>query len=137
MNGLGEIKRGGDKGEGIDIAPLIDVVFILLIFFMVSTTFVRNSELEIERPGAAAASPADVRAVRVTLPKSGQVMVEGETVHSWMVQDRVRTIVMQHPERPVLITADEAVETGKLIDIVDQCKLAGALNVGVDVKKKE
>jgi biopolymer transport protein ExbD len=137
MKGLGEIKRGGDKGEGIDIAPLIDVVFILLIFFMVSTTFVRNSKIDIERPGAASATKADVRAVRVTVPRSGQIMVEGETVHSWMVQDRVRTIVMQHPDRPVLITADEAVETGKLIDIVDQCKLAGAANVGVDVKKKQ
>jgi biopolymer transport protein ExbD len=137
MKALGQIRRSNDKDEGIDIAPLIDVVFILLIFFMVSTTFVRNAELEIERPGAAAATPADVRAVRVTLSKGGQVMVEGQSVHSWMVQDRVRTIVLKSPERPVLITADEAVNTGKLIEIVDQCKLAGAGSVGVDVDKRE
>jgi biopolymer transport protein ExbD len=137
MNGLGEIRRRGDKDEGIDIAPLIDVVFILLIFFMVSTTFVRNLEVEIERPSARSAETADVRAVRVSLSRSGQVTVEGQEVNSWMVQDRVRTITLQHPERPVLVTADAAVETGKLVDVVDQCRLAGAKNVGVDVKREE
>jgi len=137
MNGLGEIRRRGDKDEGIDIAPLIDVVFILLIFFMVSTTFVRNLEVEIERPSAASAETADARAIRVSLSRSGQVMVEGQEVNPWMVQDRVHTITLQHPERPVLVTADEAVETGKLVDVVDQCRLAGAKNVGVDVKRKD
>lgn len=137
MNGLGEIRRRRDKDEGIDIAPLIDVVFILLIFFMVSTTFVRNLELDIERPSAATAKTADTRAIRVTLTRSGQVMVEGQEVNSWMIQDRVRTITVQHPERPVLVTADEDALTGKLVDVVDQCRLAGAKNVGVDVTRKE
>ena len=137
MNGLGEIRRRRDRDEGIDIAPLIDVVFILLIFFMVSTTFVRNLELDIERPSAASAETADVRAIRVTLTRGGQVMVEGQEVNSWVVQDRVRSITLQHPERPVLVTADEDAPTGKLVDVVDQCRLAGAKNVGVDVRRKE
>ncbi len=137
MNGLGEIRRRRDKDEGIDIAPLIDVVFILLIFFMVSTTFVRNLELDIERPSAASAETADVRAIRVTLTRGGQVMVEGQEVSSWMVQDRVRSITLQHPERPVLVTTDEDVPTGKLVDVVDQCRLAGTSSVGVDVTRKE
>ena len=136
MNGLGDIYRRGDKDEGIDIAPLIDVVFILLIFFMVSTTFVRNLELDIERPSAASAETADVRAIRVTLARGGQVMVEGQQVNAWMVQDRVRTITLQHSDRPVLVTADEDAPTGKLVDVVDQCRLAGARHVGVDVLRK-
>lgn len=136
MNGLGDIRRRSDRDEGIDIAPLIDVVFILLIFFMVSTTFVRNLELSIERPSAASAVTADVRAIRVTLTRDGQVMVEGQEISPWIVQDRVRSIALQHPERPVLVTADEDAPTGKLVDVVDQCRLAGAKNVGVDVTRK-
>jgi len=136
MNGLLDIRRRADRDEGIDIAPLIDVVFILLIFFMVSTTFVRNLEVEIERPSASSAKVADSRAIRVSLTRGGQVMVEGQEVNPWMVQDRVRTISLQHPERPVLITADEEAPTGRLVDVVDQCRLAGAKNVGVDVKMR-
>ncbi|MBN2344248.1 MAG: biopolymer transporter ExbD [Deltaproteobacteria bacterium] len=131
------MRRRRDKDEGIDIAPLIDVVFILLIFFMVSTTFVRNLELDIERPSAASVQTADIRAVRVTLTRDGQVMVEGQEVSPWMVQNHVRTIALQHPERPVLVTADENAPTGKLVDVVDQCRLAGAKHVGVDVARKE
>ena len=137
MKSLGDIRRRGDRDEGIDIAPLIDMVFILLIFFMVTTTFVRDVEVEIERPSAKSAQTADVRAIRVSLTRGGQVMVEGQQVNPWMVQDRVRTIALQHPERPVLITADEEAPTGKLIDVVDQCRLAGAKNVGVDVKSED
>jgi biopolymer transport protein ExbD len=137
MNGLGEIRRRSTKDEGIDIAPLIDVVFILLIFFMVSTTFVRNLELDIERPSAASAKRADVRAIRVTLTRGGQVLVEGQAVSPWMVQERVRSITLQQPERPVLVTADKDTPSGKLVEIVDQCRLAGAKNVGVDVTRKE
>lgn len=137
MSELGSIRRKGERDEGIDISPLIDVVFILLIFFMVSTTFVRNLEVDIERPSARSAQTADIRAIRVSLTRSGQVMVEGQEVNPWMVQDRVRAISLAHPERPVLITADEEAPTGKLIDVVDQCRLAGAKNVGVDVKKAD
>ncbi|MBN2524884.1 MAG: biopolymer transporter ExbD [Deltaproteobacteria bacterium] len=137
INNLGEIRRRRDRDEGIDIAPLIDVVFILLIFFMVSTTFVRNLEIEIERPSAQSAQVADTRAIRVTLTRGGQVMVEGQEISAWMVQDRVRAIALQHPERPVLVTADENAPTGKLVNVVDQCRLAGVKNVGVDVMREE
>ncbi len=136
MKRLREIPSFFKDDEGIDIAPLIDVVFILLIFFMVSTTFVRNLEMEIERPRASSVATADVRALRITLTRSGQVTVDGKDVHPWMVQGQVRAILSRYPDKPVLVTADEASATGKLVDVVDQCKLAGAKNVGVDVQRK-
>lgn len=131
---LGQLRARGDREQDIDIAPLIDVVFILLIFFMVSTTFVRDTQLDIERPSAKSVTSADVRAIRVSLSRSGQVTLDGQSINPWTLEERVRAITAVHPERTVLITADTDAPTGKLVELVDQCRLGGAKNVGVDVK---
>ncbi|MBU0551438.1 biopolymer transporter ExbD [Myxococcota bacterium] len=131
---LGEIRRAGARGDEIDIGPLIDIIFILLIFFMVSTTFVRNLEVDIERPSAGSAALADARAIRVAIDQGGSVYLEGQPIQPWMVQSRVRDLLAADRRRPVLITADQRLETGRLIDVVDQCRLAGAKHVAVDAE---
>lgn len=136
MRLLDIIRRGEERDDEIDIAPLIDIVFILLIFFMVSTTFVRSFEVDIDRPSAASAELADVRAIRVSLSRMGEVHVDGQAVQPWMVQGRVRDLVLQDPRRPVLVTADTRVETGRAVELVDECRLAGAKQVALDVHKE-
>ncbi len=136
MKLLDLIQTGDAQGDEIDIAPLIDIVFILLIFFMVSTTFVRSFEVDIERPSAASAELSDVRAIRVSLARSGEVHVDGQAVQAWMVQGRVRELVLADPRRPVLVTADTRVETGRAVELVDECRLAGAKQVALDVHKE-
>ncbi|MCK5689384.1 biopolymer transporter ExbD [Myxococcota bacterium] len=122
--------------EGIDIGPLIDIVFILLIFFMVSTTFVKTYEMGIERPSASSATKSDAQAIRVTIGKQGDIYVDGQSVQPWMVQNRIRQIIVQSPKRPVLVTTDRDAPSGELIDVVDQCRLAGVKDVAVDVEKR-
>lgn len=134
---LGSIRRNGLRGDGgIEMGPLIDIIFILLIFFMVSTTFVRNWEVGIERPGASSAERADVRAIRIAIDAGGKVFIEGQPLSPWMVQARVRELVARDARRPVLITADRRLETGRLVDVVDQCRLAGAKSVAVDTERQ-
>jgi biopolymer transport protein ExbD len=135
VNRLGNIKRNNPDIEGIDIGPLIDIIFILLIFFMVSTTFVRNFEVGIQRPSAYSAQVSDVRAIRIAIQRDGHVWIDGQTVQTWMVQSRVRELLALNPRRPVLITADRRLEAGQLIEIVDQCRMAGAKDVAVDTNK--
>ncbi len=118
----------------IDIAPLIDIVFILLIFFMVTTTFVRDAKLEIERPGAKTAQRADNRSVRVSVGRRGEIFVDARPIKPWMLQARMREIIASQRIKTVLVIADRRVETGMLVDIVDQCRLAGAQDVGVAVE---
>ncbi len=120
----------------INMAPLIDMVFILLIFFMVTTTFVRDAKIDIERPGAKTAQPADQRAVRVSIGRRGGLFVDAHPVKPWMLQARLREIVSRHRTKTVLIVADRHVETGVLVDIVDQCRLAGAKDVGVAAEQE-
>lgn len=118
------------KGD-IDISPLIDVVFILLIFFMVSTTFVKDAQIDIERPSAKSGTRSSTRALRVYLDRSGNVYVDDAPVKPWMVQSRVRDFVRDSGEGTVLVVADRRVEAEKLVEVVDQCRLAGAKDVGV------
>ena len=73
-------QRRARQGEEINIAPLIDMVFILLIFFMVSTTFVRDLQLDLERPGASSAVVADTRALRVQVDRRGGLYLDGQVV---------------------------------------------------------
>lgn len=115
----------------VDISPLIDVVFILLIFFMVSTTFVKDNKLDIERPGAASASSAPAKAIRITIDRSGAITMDNVPVRPWMVQSRVREALAGGDAEAVLVITDRRVAAERLIEVVDQARLAGATDVGV------
>ena len=118
-------RRSSSEAE-FDISPLIDVVFILLIFFMVSTTFVKDMQLDIERPGAASATSAASDVPRVAIDSSGKVHVEGVPVRPWMLQSRVRDLLAGAEADTVLVVTDRRVAAERLIEVVDQCRLAGA-----------
>lgn len=121
---------------GVDISPLIDMVFILLIFFMVTTTFVKDAKVELERPSAASATRASTKAIRVTIDQRGEVYVDARAVRPWMVQNRVREQLQGALERPVLIITDRRVRAEQLLEVVDQCRLAGAKDVAVATEQE-
>lgn len=127
--------RPEQKSE-IDISPLIDMVFILLIFFMVSTTFVKDMKLDIERPGAGSASAASSKALRINIDSSSNIYIDGNPVRPWMVQSRVRDFLDSSGNGSVLVITDRRVPAQRLIEVVDQCRLAGAKDVGVATEKE-
>ncbi|MEM1007755.1 MAG: biopolymer transporter ExbD [Myxococcota bacterium] len=129
-------RRQGSEGPQIDISPLIDMVFILLIFFMVSTTFVKDMKLELERPAASSSTRASTKAVRIHLDRSGALFLDGAAVKHWMLQSRVRQLLKDDRARPVLVITDRLVRAEKLIEVVDQCRLAGAKDVGVATQQE-
>ncbi len=125
-----------DSFKGIDISPLIDMVFILLIFFMVSTTFVKDMKLDLERPGAASASRASSKALRVYVEQDGDIFVDGQPVRPWMLQSRVRDLLKASTSKTILVVTDRRILAEKLIEVVDQCRLAGAADVGVATERE-
>ncbi len=129
-------KRQRGKGADFDISPLIDVVFILLIFFMVSTTFVKDQQLDLERPGAQSAAPAASDAPRVAIDAAGRTYIEGVAVRPWVLQSRVRELLKSGGGDTVLVVADKRVSAEVLVNVVDQCRLAGANSVGVVTDKE-
>ncbi|MCZ7581974.1 MAG: biopolymer transporter ExbD [Deltaproteobacteria bacterium] len=122
--------------QGIDISPLIDMVFILLIFFMVSTTFVKDLKLDLERPTANSSERASSKALRVHIAGSGELFVDGQPVRPWMLESRVRDHIKTAANKAVLVVTDRRVASERLIEVVDQCRLAGAADVGVATEKE-
>jgi len=129
-------RRRSDEAASIDMAPLIDMTFMLLIFFMVSTTFVKDAKIEIERPSAASASNASTKSLRINIDSSSNVYINGNPVRPWMVQSRVREFLDQSDQKSVLVITDRRVPADKLVEIVDQCRLGGATEVGVATNKE-
>ncbi len=127
------LRRGPkrDVAAEIDISPLIDMVFILLIFFMVSTTFVKDMKLDLERPSAASAQRASTKSVRVYVDRAGAIYLDEVPVKPWMLQSRVRELLGAGASKSVLVVVDRQVPADKLIEVVDQVKLGGATEVGV------
>ncbi len=119
------------ESQDIDMSPLIDMVFILLIFFMVSASFVKDMDLEINRPKASSSTPSSSKAIRVFIDNGGNTYLDGQPVRSWVIQSRLRELLSRSSSSTVLLVTDEQVPASRLIEVVDQCRLAGAADVGV------
>ncbi len=122
--------------QQIDISPLIDMVFILLIFFMVSTTFVKDMKVDINRPGAQSAGMASTKAIRLFIDAQGQVYLDGEPVRVWVIQSRLRERLKNQANPSVLVVTDGKVPAERLVEVVDQARLAGASDVGVATEQE-
>ncbi|MEJ2533896.1 MAG: biopolymer transporter ExbD, partial [Gammaproteobacteria bacterium] len=75
-----------DTTQDINISPLIDMVFILLIFFMVSTTFVKDMKVDLNRPAASTATTASTKAIRFYIDNLGEIYLDGEPGRVWVIQ---------------------------------------------------
>ena len=127
------LRRRPDKSSdvNVDLTPMIDMTFILLIFFMVSTTFVKDMKLDINRPGAQTQVVASTKAVRLYIDKQGETYMDGEPVREWVIQSRVRDQLKGMTQKSVLVVTDDSVPADKLIRVVDAARMAGAEDVGV------
>ena len=112
----------------IDLSPLIDVVFILLIFFIVTTVFVRESGLEVDKPRAASTTELDSNLVILAISARGEVIHGGTSIGVSGVRGTLSPLLRSRP-RPVLVQADGAVSAELLVEVIDQAKLAGAADV--------
>ncbi len=126
-----KLRRKKEEQGGIDISPLIDMVFILLIFFMVSTTFQKDMDVEINRPKASSASRSSTKDIRIFIARDGTTYMDGQPIRPWMIQSRVRDLLKAGSSESVLVVTDDTVPTRRLIDVVDEARLAGAEDVGV------
>ncbi len=125
-----------EQVQDVDMSPLIDMVFILLIFFMVSSTFVKDMKLELDRPGASSASKASSKVIRVYIDKTADTYIDGQPVKTWAIQGKLRDMLRASTEKSVLVVTDDTIPVEKLIDVVDQCRLSGAKDVAVATEKE-
>ena len=125
--------EGSDEG-GIDISPLIDVVFILLIFFIVTTTFVEEPGVEVDKPVAVSAERLEKQSILIAVTADGNVVYGGREIGASGVQSIVKRIY-QDEEVPVIIQADREAPSGLVIRVVGEAKRAGANKVSTATPK--
>ncbi|KIM11728.1 MAG: biopolymer transporter ExbD [Sulfurovum sp. FS08-3] len=122
--------------DNIDLSPLIDMVFILLIFFMVTTTFVKDMKLDINRPAASSASRSDTKVVRVYIDSSSEIYIDNQPVKLWAIQSKVRDLLRTTTDKSVLVVTDTNIPVDVLINVVDECRMSGAKDVAVSTTKE-
>ncbi len=123
---------GEDEGaeESIDMSPLIDCVFILLIFFIVTTVFVEETGVEVDKPQAASASQLEKTSILLAITAQGEVVYGGREVGVGGVRGIVKRLT-QKEDIPVIIQADKSSSAGLLVRVIDEAKLAGATKVSL------
>lgn len=134
MKGRRSITETEELNE-INISPLIDMVFILLIFFIVTTVFVEESGVDINRPDAVSAQQLEKNSILIAVTDKNQVVFGARDIGISGVRPLVKRLTTQEPEMPVIVQADEGSLTGTLVRVVDEAKLGGALKVNVATKK--
>jgi biopolymer transport protein ExbD len=128
-----KFRRGLTEGEEvseINMSPLIDMVFILLIFFIVTTTFVEETGVEVDKPSAASAAALDKNSILLAITAEGQVVHGGHEVGIGAVRALVKRLVEQEP-MPVIIQVDRAANADMVLRVIDESKLGGAKNVSL------
>ncbi len=118
----------------IDMAPLLDVVFILLIFFIVTTVFVRETGVEVDKPQAITAQKLEQTVILLAITDSGEVYFDGSQIGVAGVRGTIEQLQRKQP-RPVVIQADKSVTTQLLLEVIDEAKLAGAKTVNLAALK--
>ena len=130
-------RRRRSRGTEINIAPLIDMMFILLIFFLLTTTFARETGVEVERPSAASAGSLEESSLRIAITASGAVWIDGEAVPFHGIRERVARFAQSEPNPTVVVIPDIACTAGRLVEVMDEAKSAGAASVSLATKKKQ
>lgn len=125
-----------ERGVNVNMSPLIDCVFLLLIFFIVTTVFVEETGVEIRKPRAASAETLEPQSLMLALTADGKVMFADREIGMRGVRG---VVARQLRERdvPVIILADRDARTAPLVELIDACKLAGARKVSVAATREE
>lgn len=119
-----------DELTEINISPLIDMVFILLIFFIVTTVFVKETGVDVDKPQAASAINLEKNSILFAVTSKGQVVYGGREVGLSGVRPLVRRLT-QKEGMPVIIQVDEAANAGLVVRVIDESKLGGAKSVSL------
>jgi biopolymer transport protein ExbD len=134
MGRFREMTAEDNNDAGVDISPLIDCVFILLIFFIVTTTFVEETGVEVDKPQAASSVRLEKTSILLALTEKGEVVYGGREIGFSGVRQLVKRM-LQKEDIPVIIQADAGAPSGLLVRLIDEAKLAGASKVSLAARR--
>ena len=129
------IKKKNEESE-INITPMLDIVFIMLIFFIVTTSFVKEISIDVNRPTKSPIKEqkkSDVISVRIL--DSGQILIQERLISLDAVRANIESSLALKPQASVVVVSDRDADAGLLVRVIDQSSLAGASSVSLAAQK--
>ncbi|TNE58305.1 MAG: biopolymer transporter ExbD [Alphaproteobacteria bacterium] len=128
-------KRIQAEGAEVDLTPMLDIVFIMLIFFIVTATFIKEPGLDVDRPTAEESDPVKTISALVAVGPRNEIYIDKREVDLRSVRATVERLLLENPGGGVVIQADKDAEMGVVIEVMDQVQLAGAPKVDISTTK--
>lgn len=120
-----------DEAEEINMTPMLDVVFIMLIFFIVTASFVKEAGIDVNRPEAATAVKKERANILVAISDKGEIWINKRQIDVRAVQANIERLKAENPQGSVVIQADKKATTEMLIKVMDASRAAGAFDVSI------
>ncbi len=120
-----------EEDNELDLTPMLDVVFILLIFFIVTTSFVKETGIDINRPSATTAEKKSQGNILIAINADGDIWIDNREIDIRAVRANIQTLKARYPQSSVIIQSDKDARTGKLVKVMDQVRLAGVQNISI------
>ena len=118
-------RQRNTEESDIDITPMMDVVFIMLIFFIVTATFVKESGIDVTRPDAQTATKQNRVGILVAINEYNEIWINRREVDINAVRANIERLHAENPQGGAVIQADKNAQTGTLVEVMDQIRLAG------------
>ena len=115
----------------INLAPLLDIVFIMLIFFVVTTSFVKESGIEVNRPTAQTAERREHGNILIAIAPNGEIWIDKRPVDIRALRAVVERMLAENPEGSVIVQGDREAQIGLLVEVMDQVRKGGVSNVSI------
>ena len=120
-----------EEEAAIDMTPMLDVVFIMLIFFIVTASFVKEAGIDVNRPEASTAVSKPRANILVAISATGEIWINKRKVDDRAIQANIERLHAENPQGTVVIQADKASTTEKLIKVMDASRAAGIFDVSI------
>ncbi len=125
-----------EEDTAIDMTPMLDIVFIMLIFFIVTATFVKESGIEVTRPTAETATPQSRVGILIAIRDNNDVWINRRQIDRAAVRATVERLHAENPQSGAVIQADKNAHTGVLVEVMDQVRLAGVGSISIAAEEK-
>ncbi len=124
-------QASSDDEAGIDLTPMLDIVFIMLIFFIVTSSFIKEAGIEVQTPSADTAENQPRGNILIAVDATGEIWIDGQQVDIRSVRAAVERMRVDQPDSSVVVQADRDARSGLVIRIMDQVRLAGVGDVAL------
>ena len=125
------ISQAVEEAEEPNITPMLDVVFILLIFFIVTANFIKDPGLEINRPDSETAEITENAAILIAIGPAGEIYMDGRRIDVRQVKANVIRLMAENPQGAVVMQADEKATAEKMIAVMDEVREAGVIDISI------